>query len=252
MASGIDGGPLSGGLEPGPFGRMSSRTQSTADMYGSYGGMGTSGGSSYSPTMTKHSQYNPSNLYAQQQGYAPRNSLGANPYDSASSIRAANAYKPAPVHNLPSQQLSYIPAWYKVDTSHPPRTDNSAGYQPPSYEPPTTSTYGGYEPHSNDSQAVSETADKEKEPEDEKPKPRKKSFMDDDDDDAEFLARVAALKKEEEEKKKKQEEEVKKRRTLSVVADGSKVGGARKIQMQLMGQSRRKWERKAAFTTIRI
>lgn len=226
-----------------------SRTQSNADIYGSYGNMAASGGN-YSPTMTK--QQNPMaapNPYApqqqQSQGYTPQPAGSGNPYDSASSYSpynavtsSPNAYKPAASQYKPaaqqsayapsSQQSPYIsqdgyepsPAKSTFDSpnlyqgsfnSTVTPSDSSMGYQPPSYEPPTGSY--GYEPPTNDSPYQPPEAESapvgDKESEDEKPKPKKKSFMDDD-DDADFLARAAALKKEAEKKKKQEEEEDKK------------------------------------------
>jgi len=124
--SGTDNGQTAGGLAPGPFGGASispgmSRTQSNADIYGSYGGMGAGGGN-YSPTMAK--QYNSmaaATPYTPQQqpvySSQPPGSSG-NPYDPSSSYtpytpmantNTTNVYKPAPAQQT-APQSSYAPS----------------------------------------------------------------------------------------------------------------------------------------------
>ena len=263
--SSTDNGQTTSGLAPGPFGSTSvspgmSRPESSADMYGSYGGMGAGGGS-YSPTVSK--QYNSTASAApytpqQQSAYSsqPPGPSG-NPYDPSSSYtpytpvantNTSTGYKPVPTQQSPYahgvQQSPYMsqsgyepsPAKSTFDSPTPYQgsfdspaghkttfNESLGGYQPPSYESPSTS-YGyepptgstSYQPHGEEAP----TAEKYKDSDDEKPKPKKKSFMDDDDDDAEFLARAAVLKKETEEKKKKEEEEEKKKQAAASGGSG--------------------------------
>lgn len=206
------------GLDVGPFSKVGpspgvSRSQSSADLYGTYNG--------YSPTMSKTpqgpSQYNPmggsyapSNAYSP---YAPRGSMeqgrpanayqpstGYNPYDSPMPSATSSTFNKQPGSAAPSP---YMPQSAGFDNKHTFDSPARSTFEPTTpqigYEPPSQPSYGYDEPTMN----KPTTNDEEDE---DKPKPKKKSFMDDDDDDAEFIAKAAALKKEAEEKKKKEEE----------------------------------------------
>jgi len=263
--SGIDTNQAGGGLAPGPFGGVSispgiSRSQSSADIYGSYGGIGA-GGDNYSPTMIKQNPTAAANPYAPQQqpaySFRPSGSSG-NPYDPSSSYtpytpmtNTINAYKPAPAQQ-PVPQSPYVPgvrqspymtqggyeaspAASTFDSPTPyqgsfdPPTANktavnesSGGYQPYSYEPPPT-PYGYESPTGNTSyqSAEAEAPSTGKDKGPDDEKPKaKKPLMDEDDDDAEFLARVVALKEQAEEKKRKEMEEEKKKQAAASGGSG--------------------------------